>query len=113
MTPFNRACGFPAHGFPESSEGTALRSLRVPNCPAQAVETEGVKEGWRPSSGLTRSQVAAVALDGAPATQSRVQLRDGLAQVPMTGAARGTRLHALANPARQHASVIEAKEMAR
>src|SRR3989442_804759 len=102
----------------------ALRSLRVPNCSAQASETEGMKESRRPPSGLTSTKLTAVTLDeqalqprrdigidlpklgggiaraevGAPATQYRVQLRDGLAQVPMTDAARGARLHALANP---------------
>ena len=84
-----------------------------------------MKEVRRPLSGLTRTQVAAVALDeqafqpprdiiidlpkldggvaraevGPPATQHRAELREGLAQVPMTDAARRACLHALANPA--------------
>jgi hypothetical protein len=83
-----------------------------------------VKEVRRPLSGLTRAQIAAVALEeqafqpprdividlpkldggiaraevGTPATQHRVELRESLAQVPMTDAERGAGLHALANP---------------
>src|SRR5437867_7375416 len=59
----NRACGFPAHGLPRGIRSTTLRSLRVPNRAAQAMETESLKESTGPLAGLPRAKLAAVALD--------------------------------------------------
>ena len=121
----NRACGFPAHGLPRGIRSATLRGHRVPNRPAQAMKTERVKKVGRPSSGLTGSQIAAVALheqalqpprdividlpklDGGiaraevrpPAAEHRVEPRDGLAQVLVAHRAWRQRLHALLDPA--------------
>ena len=49
----NRACGFPAHGLPDISS-PALRTRRVADGPAQAMETERTEEVTGPARGLTR-----------------------------------------------------------
>ena len=54
---------FPHTAYQGAFESATLRSLRIPNRPAQAMETEGVKEVRRPLGGLTSAKLAAVALD--------------------------------------------------
>src|SRR5439155_21576618 len=59
----NRACGFPAHGLPRGIRRTTLRSHRVADGPAQAVETEGVEEGRCPLGRLSRARPTTMALE--------------------------------------------------
>ena len=44
-------------------ECDTLRGLRIPNGPAQAMETERMKEVGRPSGGLSSAKMTAVALE--------------------------------------------------
>jgi hypothetical protein len=101
-----------------------LCSLRVSNRPAQAMETEGVEEVTGPVGRLTGTKLTAVALhehalqtpvhvvidlpklDGgvasakvrAPSAEHRIEMRNGVAHIPVTRGARRERLHPLAYP---------------
>src|SRR5712692_7512774 len=118
----NRACRFPAHGLRVAIHVAALRSLRIADGPAQAIEPVALEEVARPEPGLTGAQVPAFAPDEkgaepgpdvsvdlvelasgvpgaevvAPTAQQRVQVADDDPDVLHTVAiAAGQLLHAL------------------